>query len=64
MPKVILEVKLYSLQEVAELLGVKQGTVTKYINDGRLDPVLISGKKYVSEENLKGFLQEPNRKNG
>lgn len=58
MPKVILGVKLYSLQETAELLGVTRGTITKYIQKGRITSTLLGGKKYFSEENIKNFLQE------
>jgi excisionase family DNA binding protein len=57
MPKVILDVKLYSLTEAAELLGVTKATITKYIKQGRIVSTLIGGKKYLSEENLKSFLQ-------
>lgn len=57
MPKVILDVKLYSLTEAAELLGVTKTTITKYIKQGRIVSTLIGGKKYLSEENLKSFLQ-------
>lgn len=57
MPKVILEVKLYSLTEAAELLGVTKATITKYIKQGRILSTLIGGKKYVSEDNIKSFLQ-------
>lgn len=53
----ILDVKLYSLEEAAELLGVTKGTITKYIKQGRIVSTLIGGKKYLSEENLKSFLQ-------
>lgn len=58
MPKVILGVKLYSLAEGAELLGVTRGTLTKYISKGRIVATLIGGKKYLSEENIKSFLQD------
>ena len=57
MPRIILDVKLYSLEEAAELLGVTRGTVTKYVQQGRIVSTLIGGKKYFSEENLKSFLQ-------
>ena len=58
MPRVILDIKLYSLQEAADLLGVTTGSVTKYIRSGRIATTLIGGKKYVSEENLKSFLTQ------
>jgi excisionase family DNA binding protein len=58
MPKVILDIKLYSLAEAADLLGVTKGTLSKYIMSGRMNAKVIGGKKYVSEENLKSFLQK------
>lgn len=57
MPKIILDVKLYNLQEAANLLGVTRASITKYISSGRLVATLIGGRKYVSEENLKSFLR-------
>lgn len=56
--KEVLGVKLYSLKEVGELLGVQQQTVSKYIQQSKLKARIIGGAKYVSEENLKEFLQE------
>ena len=57
MPKVILDVKLYSLTEAAELLGVTKQTITKYLKEGRIVSTTIGGKKYLSEENIRTFLQ-------
>lgn len=57
MPRQILDVTLYSLEEAAELLGVRRDTLTKYIKQGRIVSTLIGGKKYFSEENLRNFLQ-------
>ena len=57
MPKVILDVKLYSLTEAAELLGVTKQTITKYLKQGRIVSTTIGGKKYLSEENIRAFLQ-------
>lgn len=54
--KVILGIKLYSLKEVGELLGIQTQSVHKYVNQGRLKAQMIGGTKYVSEENLKAFL--------
>ena len=56
--KEVLGVKLYTLKEVGELLGVQQQTVSKYVQRGKLKARVIGGAKYVSEENLKEFLQE------
>lgn len=57
MPRMILDVKLYSLEETAELLGITKQTITKYIKQGRMVSTMIGGKKYLSEENLRNFLQ-------
>ena len=56
--KEVLGVQLYTLKEVGELLGVQQQTVSKYVQQGKLKARVIGGAKYVSEENLKEFLQE------
>ena len=56
--KEVLGVKLYTLKEVGELLGVQQQTVSKYVQQGKLKARVIGGAKYVSEENLKEFRQE------
>lgn len=55
--KEVLGVKLYTLREVGELLGVQQQTASKYIQQGKLKARVIGGAKYVSEENLREFLQ-------
>ena len=59
MPKVILDVKLYSMEETAQLLGITRQTLTKYIKKGRVLATQIGGTKYISEDNLKKFLTEP-----
>ena len=53
----ILDVKLFTLQETEELMGVCHETLVKYIKGGRLKSTLIGGKKMITEENLKKFLQ-------
>jgi len=61
--KVILGVKLYSVAEVGELLGVQRPTASKYIQQGKLKARTIGGHKYVSEENLKDFLHNSDQNN-
>ena len=56
--KEVLGVKLYTLKEVGELLGVQQQTASKYVQQGKLKARVIGGAKHVSEENLKEFLQQ------
>ena len=56
MPRIILDVKLYSIKEVSQLLGVTYQTTQKYISDNKIEAQIIGGRKYVSEEKLKSFL--------
>ena len=62
MPKIILNIKLYSVKEFAELLGVTQQTAQKYISDGKLEAPIIGGKRMVSEESIKNFLTGGNKR--
>lgn len=54
--KVVLDIKLYTLKEVGELLGVQTQTASKYVAEGKIKARVIGGVKYVSEEGLKNFL--------
>ena len=54
--KEILGIKLYTLAEVGELLGVQRATASMYVQQGKLKARTIGGHKYVSEESLKDFL--------
>ena len=57
----ILHVKLYTLDDVADLLKITRVTVNKYVKTGRLKTTVIGRKKYVREEWLKEFLITPNQ---
>lgn len=50
------ELKVYSLAEIAPILGVTHRTLLTYIKDGRLKGVKIGGKWKVSGENLRKFI--------
>ena len=56
MPKVILDVKLYTIGEVAELLGVTATTARGYVKHGKIEAKRIANRIYVTEEQLKKFL--------
>lgn len=60
--KEVLGIKLYTIAEVGELLGVQRPTASKYIQEGKLKARTIGGQKYVSEENLKEFLLSTDKK--
>lgn len=57
MPKIVLDVKLYSTVEVAELLGITPQTARTYVTEGKIKGKKIGGKYYVSEEKLLAFLK-------
>lgn len=52
----ISNLKMYSLQDVAHILGVTYRTVLTYKNEGLLKTVQIGRRFLISEENLKKFL--------
>lgn len=54
--KVILGAQLYNQTELALLLGISTATVRKYVRQGRIHTTLIGGRKYISEEELRRFL--------
>lgn len=54
--KVILGVQLYNQTEVASLLGVTTTTVRKYVKQEKLKTTLIGGRVYISEDEIKRFL--------
>lgn len=62
MAKVILGVELYTLQEVADTLGVTIQTIRGYVRKGSLTPTLIGKTKYISTEALREYLTKPERK--
>ena len=54
----MLEVKMYSVKDMAVILEVTQRTIFTYIKEGKLKgAVKIGGKWKISEENLRDFLQ-------
>lgn len=62
MSKVILGVELYTLQEVADTLGVTIQTIRGYVRKGLLTPTLIGKTKYISTDALREYLTNPERK--
>lgn len=54
--KNVLGVKLYTLEEIAELLSVRTATISKYIQQGKIKSVKIGQRKYINEQALKDFI--------
>ena len=49
--------KFHTIQEVAEILGVKERTVRHHINETKLLPLKISKKIIIKDEDLSGFIE-------
>ena len=56
MPKIIGDIKLYSLLELSQLLEVTDVTLRRYIKSGKLKAQKIAGTYQITEENLKELL--------
>jgi excisionase family DNA binding protein len=56
MVKQIGDIKLYSVQDLHDALGVNERTIRDWFNKGRLKGVKIGTKWNITEENLKRFL--------
>ena len=46
----------YNQTEVASLLGITTNTLRKYIKQEKLKTTLIGGKQYISEDEIKRFI--------
>lgn len=51
-----MEIKVYTLKEVAEVIKVTERTLLTYIKEGKLKATKIGGKWIVSQENLQNFI--------
>ena len=69
MPLMVSGVKLYNVEEVAEMLNTTKTTVRAYFRDGTFKGRKISGRWHITEDNLKRFIngeytipsQDPNK---
>jgi len=51
--------KLYAVEEVAEMLSVGEPTIRRYLRQGRLKGKKLAKRWYVSEESLKDYFLQP-----
>lgn len=51
-----MDIKVYTLKEVSEVLKVTERTLLTYIKEGKLKANKIGGKWIVSQENLQNFI--------
>ena len=56
MPIQIGELKLYSLQELSEKLGVTKVTLRTYLKNGKMKGQKMGTTWYVSEESLREYF--------
>lgn len=57
--KTILNEKFYSLHETAEMLDLSIYTIRGYVRSERLAATRIGKELYISQSNLKKYLQLP-----
>ena len=53
-----MEIKVYTLKEVAEVLKVTERTLLTYIKEEKLKAKKIGGKWIISQENLQDFINK------
>ena len=56
MVKQIGDIKIYSVKDLHEALGVNERTIRDWFNKGRLKGVKIGIEWHITEENLRMFL--------
>jgi len=57
MPKQIGDIRLYSVEDLSEMLNIQKVTVRKYIREGRLKGRKLARRWYVPEENLAEYFR-------
>ena len=50
--------KAYTIKETANLLNVVYATVSRFTAKGILQPVVISGKKYITEDTIREYSEQ------
>jgi len=55
-------IKLYTVKEVSDILKITPRTLKTYIKEHKVSAKKIGGKWYISEKNLKEFLEINNNK--
>lgn len=52
----MVDIKLYTVDEVATLLKVTRPTIYRYIKEGKFNPVKRGKNWYFSEEDIRKYL--------
>lgn len=53
--------KMYSVKEVAEILGVTEGTVRNYLTKGQIKHVKVVGNTRIKESELRNLIKPSNK---
>lgn len=62
MPRKIGSLTLYSIDDLHEMLGVSKMTLRAYLREGRLKGKKLGVQWYVTEEAIRGYFNEPEKK--
>jgi DeoR/GlpR family transcriptional regulator of sugar metabolism len=58
MPKTIGDIRLYSVQELSEILEIQETTIRRYLRDKKLIGRKLARRWYVSEESLADYFRQ------
>ena len=56
MPLEVSGLKLYNVDEVAEMLKSTKPTIRSYFREGKIKGQKVNGKWYITDDNLKSYL--------
>jgi len=56
MPKQIGDLKLFDVEELSQLFGIRQATIRKYLRDGKLRGRKLARKWYIPENALQKYF--------
>ena len=59
MPIQMGDLKLYAVEELAELLSIKESTVRKILREGKIPGRKLAKRWYVSEDSLQAYFRQP-----
>ena len=59
MPIKIADIELYSVEELSEMLGIQERTVSRYLREGRLQGRKLARRWYVTAESLQKYFAQP-----
>jgi len=62
MPIELGDLKLYTVKELSEKLGVTIPTIREYLKHGKLRGRKMAGKYFVSEDAIKEYFDQPQTK--